>query len=107
VIARSWIIGTAVVEVLNAIYDTARPKRPAPRGMPMVGQLCQAAAFVSVMEAANPWDRHDPALAGPGDPARNRRIFGEQQVSSRPLVVRTIDVHQPLQSGFIEHDDVI
>ena len=63
------------------------------------------APFVSMMEAADLWV--DAAIAGPGNRTRNRRVFVERQVRSGPFVVGGIEAHQPLQSRFVEHDDVI
>jgi hypothetical protein len=54
------------------------------------------APFVPVMEAADLWDRHDVAITRRADRTRNRRVFVERQVSSRPFVISAIDLHHPL-----------
>ena len=43
------------------------------------------------MKAADLGDLNDDAIAEGGDRARNRRVFFERQVSSRPLVVGAIE----------------
>ena len=65
------------------------------------------AAFVSVMKPADLGDRHDTALGGRCDRARNRRILLEREMRARSFVVVAIQMHQPLQSPRAEHDDVI
>ena len=50
----------------------------------MVGESWSGrAAVVSVMQTANLWDRDDSALAGAGDWARDRRVFGERSSTPR------------------------
>jgi hypothetical protein len=64
-------------------------------------------ALVSMMQPAHQWDRNDSTLARQCDRATDRRVLVQRQVSARLLVVRNVHVHQSLQSGRAQHDDVI
>src|ERR1700674_2397788 len=59
------------------------------------------------MKPADLRDRHDVAFTWPGYPAGDRRVLVQRQVRAGPVVVRTIERHQPLQARFVEHDHVI
>ena len=65
------------------------------------------APFVPMVEALDLGDRHDVAITGRRDRARNRRVLVERQVRSGSFVVRTIAKHQLPQTRFVEHDHVI
>ena len=47
------------------------------------------APFVAMMEAADLGDRHDAAIDGRGDRARDRRVFVQRQMRSGLFVIRT------------------
>jgi hypothetical protein len=59
------------------------------------------------MKPADLRDRYDVTVTWRGDPAGDRRVLVQRQVSPRLFVVRTIQRHQPLQARFIEHNHVI
>ncbi len=65
------------------------------------------APFVPMMQATHLRDRHDGAIAGRHDRARNRRVFVQRQVRAGPFVVRTIERHKLLQARLVQHDHVI
>jgi hypothetical protein len=52
-------------------------------------------------------NRDDSTCAARSDRARNRRVLIQRQVSPRSGVVRSIEIHDSLQSPRAEHDDVI
>ena len=52
-------------------------------------------------------DRHDSAVFRRHNRTRDRRVFVQRQMRTRPLMVRTIAGHQPVQTGFVENDHVI
>ncbi len=64
-------------------------------------------AFVPVMQATHLRDRHDPALTGRLDRARNRRVRVEREMRARSFVGGGVALHQPLQTGRAAHDHVI
>src|SRR5712671_5699429 len=59
------------------------------------------------MKPADLRDRHDATSARRGGRTRDRRVLVERQVRSGPFVVSAIQIHQPLESGGAEDDDVI
>jgi hypothetical protein len=65
------------------------------------------APLVSMMKTADLRDRNNGGVARRHDRSRNRRVFVQRQVRAGPLVVRTIERHQPLQAHLVEHDHVI
>jgi hypothetical protein len=65
------------------------------------------APLVTMMKAADLRYRHDGAVLRLRDRTRDRRIFVQRQMCTRPLVVRTVASHQPVQTRFVEHNHVI
>jgi hypothetical protein len=65
------------------------------------------APFVPVMETADLGNRHDPAVTGRRDAARNRRVLVEREMCAGAVVVIAVETEQTLEPGRAEHDDVI
>src|SRR5262245_38454290 len=70
----------------------AYPRRP----------WCSGQALVSVVQAANLWDR-DAALARSVDRTRDRSVFGQRQMGARSLVIVTVQCEESFQARFVEH----
>src|SRR5258708_31563102 len=63
--------------------------------------------FVSVMKPAQLRDRDDAAIVWRRDRAMDGRVLVQRQVRARLFVIRTIERHQSMQAGFVEHDHVL